>query len=103
MRGQYNSYSGVFIEGTQNADVEHMLPESYEWEYDSWGNICDLIFSDDKSNGIAAVLESEYVSGFVPTERSEDDSEQGWGPYNEPTKPVNNFHELYIEKEPSDA
>lgn len=68
MHGNYNSYGQVF------SNVEE--GESFEWKM-PWDDICDLMFSKDKSNGIAAILDSEF-NNDVPTTRSEDDPNQGW-------------------------
>lgn len=69
MFGNYNSYGQVF---------KNKLTESFEWKME-WGEVCDLMFSKDKSNGIAAILASHFVEGEIPTTRSEDDPNQGWG------------------------
>lgn len=68
MYGNYDSYGRVFKKG---------LEESYDWSID-WGDVCNLIFSNDESNGIAMILEDEY-DGVKPTTRSDDDPDQGWG------------------------
>lgn len=66
MHGNYDSYGRVF-DGSGS---------SLYWDLD-WEGVCDLMFSDDKSNGIAMILD-ECWSGFTPTTRSEDDPNQGW-------------------------
>ena len=68
MRGHYDSYGRVFT-----ADKE----DSFEWKME-WGEVCDLMFDKDESNGIAVVLE-KYFTGSIPTTRSESDPNQGWG------------------------
>ena len=87
MSGEYDSYGRVFKDGTQNPDVKHDLRESEYWkspidpekdENKSWSDVCDLLFDDDKSNGIAAYHQACY-EGEVPTTRSYDDPNQGWG------------------------
>ena len=70
MRGHYDSYGRVF---DSNGD-------SFEWNT-PWNEVCNLMFSDDESNGIAAVLE-KYFKGNIPTIRSDGDQNQGWGESN---------------------
>lgn len=69
MRGHYDSYGRVF----RDKD----LTESFEWSME-WDKVCELIFHKDKSNGIAVVLEN-YWKDNIPTTRSEQDPNQGWG------------------------
>jgi hypothetical protein len=71
MRGHYDSYGRVFT-----ADKE----DSFQWSLE-WGEVCDLMFTDNEGDGIAVVLE-KYFTGRIPTTRSESDREQGWGPKN---------------------
>ena len=71
MRGHYDSYGRVF-----KADKE----DSFEWKMD-WHAVCDLMFNDNKGDGIAVVLE-KYFTGRIPTTQSEDDRDQGWGEEN---------------------
>ena len=71
MRGHYDSYGRVFT-----ADKE----DSFEWKME-WGEVCDLMFDKDESNGIAVILE-KYFTGNIPTTRSEGDPDQGWGKRN---------------------
>ena len=71
MHGHYDSYGRVF---KKNND------ESFEWKMD-WDEACELMFDKDESNGIAVVLE-KYFTGNIPTTRSEQDPEQGWGDSN---------------------
>lgn len=70
MYGEYDSYGRVFDKDGN----------SFEWEMD-WGEVCDLIDSNDKSDGICAILEGFYNPSKhpFPTEQSEDDPDQGWG------------------------
>lgn len=73
MYGNYDSYGRVF----DNND------SSFEWEMD-WYEVCDLMFDKDKSNGIAAILAPYWKEGDdYPTERSENDPNQGWGEHGE--------------------
>ena len=71
MHGHYDSYGRVF---KKNND------ESFEWKMD-WDEACELMFDKDESNGIAVVLE-KYFTGNIPTTRSEQDPDQGWGDMN---------------------
>ena len=71
MHGHYDSYGRVF---KKNND------ESFEWKMD-WHEACELMFDKDESNGIAVVLE-KYFTGNIPTTRSEQDPDQGWGDMN---------------------
>ena len=100
MTGQYDSYGRVFIEGTKVETNMHGLKESVQWanptpevpldeglqkyvdegdDHWVWSRVCDLMFSKDTSNGIAAVHTKCQVEGKVPVTRSEDDPDQGWG------------------------
>jgi hypothetical protein len=69
MRGHYDSYGRVFKDSTYE--------ESFEWKTD-WNEVCDLMFTKNKGDGIAVVLE-KYFTGTIPTTRSEGDRNQGWG------------------------
>ena len=71
MRGHYDSYGRVFT-----ADKE----DSFEWKME-WGDVVDLMFDKDESNGVAVILEKYFV-GNIPTTRSEGDPDQGWGKRN---------------------
>ena len=81
LKGEYNSYGGVFIPGTQDPDVKHKLRKSQHFKTD-WGIICDDVTYDDKptNSGIAA-LHEECYSGeeSIPLEASLHDPNQGWG------------------------
>lgn len=72
MRGHYDSYGRVFTDSTYE--------DSFEWKTD-WKEVCDLMFNENKGDGITAVLE-KYFTGKIPTEQSEGDPDQGWGEYN---------------------
>jgi hypothetical protein len=72
MRGHYDSYGRVFTDSTYE--------NSFEWNMD-WHAVCDLMFDKDESNGIAVILE-KYFTGNIPTTRSENDPDQGWGEEN---------------------
>jgi hypothetical protein len=71
MRGHYDSYGRVFT-----ADRE----DSFQWSLE-WGEVCDLMFTNNEGDGIAVILE-KYFTGRIPTTRSEGDPDQGWGPKN---------------------
>ncbi len=68
MRGHYDSYGRVFT-----ADKK----DSFEWDLE-WGEVVDLMFTDNKGDGMAVILE-KYFTGNIPTTRSESDRNQGWG------------------------
>lgn len=72
MEGEYDSYGRVFDSKLN----------SIEWKSRSWSDgddsVCELMFDDDKRNGIAAIHSKCYV-GSDPFTRSKDDPNQGWG------------------------
>jgi hypothetical protein len=72
MRGHYDSYGRVF--------KDKQCEDSFEWKM-HWSDVCDMMFNDNKGDGIAVVLEN-YFTGNIPTEQSEGDPDQGWGEYN---------------------
>lgn len=69
--GEYDSYGRVF-------DSEG---NSVEWETE-WDAVCDLMFSPNQGNGIAAIHGRciTYAKDY-PSTRSEHDPNQGWGPF----------------------
>lgn len=75
MVGEYDSYGRVFDNNG----------ESIHWKM-NWDEVCDLMFSNDKGNGIAAIhgrcmrYHPERMI-FWATTRSKDDPNQGWGPF----------------------
>ena len=69
MRGHYDSYGRVF--------KDSKCDESFEWNM-PWGEVVDLMFTDNEGDGMAVVLE-KYFTGTIPTTRSKDDRNQGWG------------------------
>lgn len=94
MHGNYDSYGRVF-DGKG---------DSFEWKLD-WGDVCDLMFDPDKSNGMAVILDPNWKKGDpYPVERSQDDPNQGWGEdsellgdtstgrYKKVEKPVHDFN-----------
>lgn len=79
MFGNYDSYGRVFSNEKLPDDDSLTDTTSFEWKMD-WGDVCGLMFDDNKSNGIAAILAPYWNEGDpYPTERSEDDPNQGWG------------------------
>jgi len=68
MEGEYDSYGRVFKPGNK---------ESINWSI-PWNDVCDLMFHKEKNNGIAAI-HSKCDEGEIPTKRSKDDPNQGWG------------------------
>ena len=77
MHGHYDSYGRVFSGAKDSDDTSLTDESSFEWKME-WLAVCDLMFHDNESNGIAAVLD-KYWDGEVPTTRSESDPNQGWG------------------------
>jgi hypothetical protein len=72
MSGQYNSYGNVFT----------ARRESVAWESMPWDKVCDLIFSANKNEGLAVVHTKCFKKKtLVPTTKSKDDPNQGWGRY----------------------
>jgi hypothetical protein len=67
MAGEYDSYGRVFDDNGQ----------SIEWKMD-WSDVCELMFSSNKGDGIAAI-HADCLGEMVPTTRSENDPDQGWG------------------------
>lgn len=71
MRGHYDSYGRVF----KNSKCD----EPFEWQM-PWSQVVDSMFTTNQGDGIAVVLET-YFTGTIPTTRSKDDPNQGWGDY----------------------
>lgn len=86
MEGEYNSYGAVFKNNTQEKEVLHRLRKSVEWKPidksntrdDAWSQICDEMFSEDISNGLA-FIHTKCFTGDIPVVRSARDPNQGWG------------------------
>lgn len=79
MHGNYDSYGRVFSDVKKDDDDSHTKFTSFKWGM-PWGDVCMLESKYDKSNGIAAILATEWKEGDpYPTERSENDPNQGWG------------------------
>lgn len=104
MFGNYDSYGRVFSDKKDDKDTSLTDTTSFEWKMD-WGEVCDLMFHKNKNNGIAAILSPYWKEGDpYPTERSEDDPDQGWGKHgklmgsvskNIGKKVKNPFHHIY--------
>jgi hypothetical protein len=83
MYGNYDSYGRVFGNEKDPEDKSFTEETSFNWNID-WGDVCDLMFDEDKSNGIAAILSPYWEDGDpYPTKRSESDPNQGWGEHME--------------------
>jgi len=95
MYGNYDSYGRVFSDKKDPEDKSMTDETSFEWKLD-WNKCCDLMFDNDKSNGIALIHASHWKEGDpYPTERSEGDPEQGWrngGSWKKVDEP---FHKVY--------
>ena len=68
MGGEYDSYGRVF---------KPDFSDSIYWDMD-WDDVVDLMFHQNESNGIAAI-HTKCFRDSMPTTRSEDDPNQGWG------------------------
>lgn len=83
MFGNYDSYGRVFSNEKRDDDTSLTDKSSFNWKME-WHDVCDLMFSHDKSNGIAAILAPYWKEGDpYPTNRSEGDPNQGWGEHME--------------------
>lgn len=79
MFGNYDSYGRVFSDKKEKNDTSLTETSSFKWKME-WKDVCNLMFSNDTSNGIAAILAPFWKEGDpYPTTRSEDDPGQGWG------------------------
>ena len=87
MTGQYDSYGRVFDESMN----------SVEWDSYEWHGICDLMFDDDETNGIAAIHTKCGGDETVPACQSDSDPEQGWGKYKQTTNTTHK-HVIYNSK-----
>jgi len=67
MEGEYDSYGRVFDKNK----------ESIKWNM-SWDDVCNLMFRKERSNGLAAI-HSKCYKEEIPSKRSDDDPNQGWG------------------------
>jgi len=95
MHGNYDSYGRVFGPTKDPNDKSLTATTSFEWEKD-WGECVDLMFDANKSNGIAAILDPYWKEGDpYPTERSDDDPDQGWGKRNFHHEVKKPFHKVF--------
>jgi len=88
MEGEYDSYGRVFSDDLKSSiewkdpfpeeETEKKKHDCLSGVYDDWSKICSLMFSENKNNGIAAI-HTKCFTGKIPTERSKDDPNQGWG------------------------
>ena len=59
---------------------ERINAEHKSEERDPWKKVCDLMFSSNEGDGIAAVhVRCKEAYGKIPTTKSADDPNQGWG------------------------
>jgi hypothetical protein len=78
MEGPYDSYGGVFtIEKDDHNNLIYNIDTTISWKMD-WGDVCDIMDTDDKSEGVAAIHSACY-RGVDPIDVSEFDANQGWG------------------------
>jgi len=77
LEGQYDSYGCVFDENMDSR--KWSLP--WSGSTGTGTSVCNLMFSDDESTGMAAIHSKCYIKD--PTTRSADDPNQGWGEYDE--------------------
>ncbi len=108
MFGNYDSYGRVFSNVKDSKDTSLTTTSSFEWKMD-WHKVCDLMFDNDISNGIAAILAPFWKEGnSYPTERSKEDPNQGWGKHGKlfgycgedvGKKVKKPYHKTYYDKE----
>lgn len=71
MEGEYDSYGRVFDE--EGNSIKWNTP---------WNDVVDLHFSSNIGNGIAAFHHNCFKGiNQIPSQRSQDDPEQGWGSF----------------------
>lgn len=64
----------------QESILKSLKESSEQKKGDSWSRVCDLMFSDNEGDGIAAVhVRCKEAYGKIPTTQSADDPNQGWG------------------------
>ena len=95
MYGNYDSYGRVFGKGKDPEDKSMTEETSFEWKT-PWNECCDLMFDPDRSNGIALIHDAYWKEGDpYPTERSDDDPDQGWnegGSWKKVSEPYHKFN-----------
>lgn len=79
MQGQYDSYGRVFDKDGESIEWNRAWTDGDEKEGDERANVCDLMFDDDRSNGIHAIHVKCITDTEKPKTRSHGDPEQGWG------------------------
>jgi hypothetical protein len=79
MQGAYDSYGRVFGTEKDPRDKSCTETSSLEWKKE-WGEVCDLMFEGSSNSGIAAAHLHciKKTPGYKPTEKSDDDPDQGW-------------------------
>ena len=79
MYGNYDSYGRVFGDEKDPSDKSLTPTTSFEWKME-WGDVCNLMFDNDPGSGIALIHADHWKEGDpYPTEKSDDDPDQGWG------------------------
>ncbi len=84
---------GKVIEEQHGHNSNYGNVDDFEWKMD-WGDVCDLMFSRNKGDGLAVVLD-KYWTGKIPTTQSESDPDQGWGRKNGGVKVKEPYHKVY--------
>jgi len=94
MTGRYNGYGTVFKAGGTHTLLAEPIEETKEsdkdnhfiWEFADWQTLVDLHFKgdddpdkNDHHTGFAICHEVCNPGGWIPSERGEDDPNQGWG------------------------
>lgn len=80
MQGAYDSYGRVFGTTKDPNDHSFTATSSLEWKKE-WGEVCDLMFEGRNDSGISAIHVNclgKDAANYVPTEKSDDDPDQGW-------------------------
>jgi hypothetical protein len=80
MQGAYDSYGRVFSPTKDPNDKSFTDTSSFEWKK-PWDEVCDLMFEGSNNSGISAIHVSclgKNADSYVPTEKSDDDPDQGW-------------------------
>jgi len=79
MQGAYDSYGRVFSKEKDPNDTSMTDTTSLEWKKE-WDEVCNLMFANGRSSGINAVHLHciKKDPDYKPTERSDDDPDQGW-------------------------
>ncbi len=75
-----DTHPDPFVERSLQASIDAL--DAVDDDREAWSKVCDLMFSKNPANGIAAI-HSKCFTGEVPTTKSDDDPNQGWGPEDE--------------------